>query len=677
MIIQQSQNGLITERKTSFKKKMHILSEKIPNKKIFSKKNSFKNNIFKKPSIDIKNISKNNTKYQSQTIIPNNHNYNRIKFKNFKQDTNNSNISKNISIINLNEKKNNNNYNESIYDNGSDKENKINNIPHTSRYDNNTKEKYLSKLFNHFAESNYKTLFDKNINYNIPNKLMKTINAHSKRYKSTYITPIWKDYFNKIDNNNNNCNSSDINTNESIINLEDQLNYEFEIRLLKKKYKEVKKRNDKLKYKIIKSKNEQKKKKNSQNKQKKKEYIISQVIEICKNINNSYKNNYFSTSKESYNGNTNSNLNNSMESKNDGLNKFPATRKFKNMLLNLMDLKYEYENILLKNEFIEGVNNIIERDNKNNVNNIYKNIKALLKEEIKMKTINKKYQYLSLENKKYYDYFTKLCKKLCVRGLDNLDLFIKNTFTKIQAEFNQINQIKKIVLSNDKNNNLFNDNYKINNNGNNIYNYSQSYQPLRNTNFSESQINKNRSSILKEEDKNCKRYSYFKDNRYESKFFLDNNNIYRNKDNNNNKRLFFTYRYNDSSENNKNKRIIKQNTYEQLNLYDFNKKNNYDKYIKAYYNNDIICEKDANKNINKNEIPFFNKNIKIPTFENVKSNKNKNYNNIINIKKKELGLNSKIKSKMKLNSKDIKNKKISKSHSNDFFIISKNIKKNK
>ena len=234
MIIQQNQNGLITERKTSFKKKTHILSEKISNETIFNKKNSIKNsNIFKKPYIDIKSNSKKNERYQSQTIISNNQN-NRIKLKKNKQNTNSNNL-KNLSIINLNAIKK-NNYNESIYDNNneSDKENNIDNIPQTSRYDNNSKEKYLSNLFNHI-ESNYKTIFEKKNNYNIPNKLVKTTNNHSKRYNSTYITPIWKAEFNNIHNDNNNRNSSDIITNESMINLEDQLNYEFEIRLLKKK----------------------------------------------------------------------------------------------------------------------------------------------------------------------------------------------------------------------------------------------------------------------------------------------------------------------------------------------------------------------------------------------------------------------------------------------------------
>ena len=136
--------------------------------------------------------------------------------------------------------------------------------------------------------------------------------------------------------------------------------------------------------------------------------------------------------------------------------------------------------------------------------------------------------------------------------------------------------------------------------------------------------------------------------------------------------MFYTYKFNDLPDKNKNKNIIKQNSNEKLNLYDFNKQNNYDKYIKEYNNNDnndIIFGNDVMKNVqlnkNRREIPHFTKNIKIHTFESIKRNKNKNYNNIINFKKKELGLNNKIKNKM--NSKDIKNKKISKSHSKDFF----------
>ena len=678
MIIHQSQNGSVTERKTSpFKRKIHILSEKISNEIFSNKKKSFKNNIFKKQYIDIKNNVKKFEKNQSKTIIPYDQDYySKIKFKisKNKQNKNYDNNSKNISKKKTKEKtKEKNNYNESKYDNQSDKEN-IGNIPQTSRYDNNTKEKYLSKFFNNIINSKYNNIFDINIkdnNNNIQKDLMKTINTHSKRYNSTYINPIWKDKLNKIDNDNSNyCNNSDIIANESMNNLEVDLNYKFEIRLLKKKFKQVKKINDKLKYKIIKIKNEQKKKKIELNKQKKKDYIVSKVIDICKNNNCLDKNNFFSSNNETYNGLTISNIN-SQESKNDSSNQFPAITLFKNMLLNLMDLKYEYGNTLLKNEFISGVKNIIDNNNINNVNNglevnkknIYKYIKGLVKEEIKLKAINNKYKYLSLENKKYYDYFSKLCKKLCIRGLDNLDIFLNDTLVKIQAEFNQINQIKKLVM--------FNDNYTKNNNPEKN-NYSQSYEPFRNKNNSESKMNINISSIVKEEKNNCKRYSYVKDNRKENKYLLENNNIYRNKDDCINKKMFYTYKFNDLPDKNKNKNIIKQNSNEKLNLYDFNKQNNYDKYIKDYYNNDnndIIFGNDVMKNIqlnkNRREIPHFTKNIKIHTFESIKRNKNKNYNNIINFKKKELGLNNKIKNKM--NSKDFKNKKISKSHSKDFF----------
>ena len=83
MIIHQSQNGSVTERKTSpFKRKIHILSEKISNEIFSNKKKSFKNNIFKKPYIDIKNNVKKIEKNQSKTIIPYDQDYySKIKFK--------------------------------------------------------------------------------------------------------------------------------------------------------------------------------------------------------------------------------------------------------------------------------------------------------------------------------------------------------------------------------------------------------------------------------------------------------------------------------------------------------------------------------------------------------------------------------------------------------------------
>ena len=672
MIIHQNQNGSITERKTSpFKKKIRILSEKINNEISSYKKKSFRNDLFTKPYLDIKNCENNDNNYQSKTIIPHKQKYkNKIKFKTAKMQINKSKVNSNFNF----KRRKHNNLNESIYDNLSDKDN-VYHIPQTSRYDYNSKEKYLKYFFKNIINSEYNNFFNSNSKKNIEENYiyenypdsMKTINTHSKRNNSTYINPIRRNDFINM-NNEKERNNSDIIFNESIINLEDELNYEFEIRLLKKKLKQIKKINDKLKYKLFKIKNEQKRKV-QENKEKKKEFIIiSKVIDIYKNLYLSENINFLSSSNESYNGNSNLNIISKKAKK--YLNSFPATKIFKNMLLGLMDLKYDYQDILLKEEFINGLEIIFDNDNvikkndlKKNEKFIIKNIKGLLKEEISLKEINKKYKYMSLENKKYSDYLSKLSKKLSINSLDNIDIFLKNTIIKAEAEFRQINQIKSIVMNNRKDNND-NDNININKELNDYYILERKH--YRNILNSESKININMSPAQKEEEKNSNRNLYSK---YKSS---NNKNFFRNKDEPFKKDMFNTYRYSDSTRKNKNKSLIKQrNSSEKINLYDFNKQKDYNYYTRQFLKNSnkpFINEEKNELSKNRIEVPHCIKSVKIQPFKYKKGNKkNNNFNNIINSKKRELGLNNKIKAKIKLSEKDTKNKRISKSYRKNIY----------
>lgn len=387
------------------------------------------------------------------------------------------------------------------------------------------------------------------------------------------------------------------------------------------------------------------------------------------------KNNFFTSSNETYNGLTYSNKNNS-------LNSIPATKLFKNMLLSLMDLKYDYQNILLKEVFINGLRNIFvnENDNdnenkkdylKNNEKFIINNIKSLLKEEINLKAINNKYKYMSLENKKYSDYLSMLCKKVSAKSLDNLDIFLKNTIIKAETEFKQINQIKNIVMNNTKDN--IEDICKKEDNCNfNIYKENNDYYILERKHFrnkmnSESKMYINMSPIKKEEEKNSNKNL---NSKYKNKSSI-NNNFFRNKEEPFQKDIFNTYRYSDSVRKNKNKSLIKQSSYEKINLYDFSKQKdfNYNYYTGQLLNNnnkEFMNEKNKDLNKNRIEVPHCIKSVKIQPFKYEKRNKkSKNFNNIINFKKRELGLNNKIKNK--LNTKDTENKRISKSRTQNFF----------
>ena len=679
MIIHQSQNGSITERKFSpFKKKLHLLSEKIKNEKHSFYKNSFINEILNKPYYN-KN-GKNGNK--SKTIDPQENTNKRRIIKTLKNNVNDKYINKNKKnyysgdkkVINTNQLNNDNQYD----------------LPRTSRCDVNIREKYLAKFFKNIINSNRNNKdkvylnFNKNNNY-IPDESMNSI-THSKRNNSSSINSIWEERISKK-NNKNDTSKGNLN-NQSTFNFEEGLNYEFEIRLLKKKLKELKKRNNKLKKKIIIIKNEQKEKQMQGNKQKKKENIISKVFDICKNIH-LYDKSAYNSFNETDNG-----LNFSQINKG-----FSPTKIFKNMLLNLMDLKYESQNILLKEEFISGLKNLlIKNENEYKIEDkeqyIFNKVKGFIKEEEKLKTKISKYKYLALENKKFYEYFSKLCRKLCIHSLENLDKFIKNTIVKSDEEFKQINQIKKIVMENmnkdSLNQNQINEDFSkkeenkkskvvINN-----YNYKDKKQSstieqryYRNKNNSESRIKRHLSyNIIKQEDKNnIKKFSYFRDKPYifNNKSPI-NNNIYKNNDDSLYNRLFYTYKESCPFWRKKNDNLLKQNKSGTINVYDFSKQKNYDYYIHDYYNlenRDYVNEyKDKNKNnikSNNNKFGVLNyiKTYKVYPYKGANTininKKKKNYNNIIDCKKKELGLNNNIKNKIKLNLKEEKNKNNKKS----------------
>ena len=403
MIINQEESNSYNERDISpFHKKIHLLSEKIEDKISSLKKNSFRNNTFKNHNIEVRNYGNKNNNYQYNTIIPYNKNHHsKIRFKIPKNNQKDYRIKKIDNNDNINNQKystiiaRNRNHNDIYNDDGNDSEKEdIKLIPHTSRYNDDQKEKYLKKFLKDVIRSKYN---------NDINRDYYTVRVNRSPFE--YINQK-KSFINKIRNEHIMKDANELNQNDSSIKLEEKLDYEFEIRLLTKKLKEVKERNNKLKYRIIKIKNEQRIR---NQKNKKNEFIISKVIQICKNSSFSGTNNFFSSFKEIYNTQFN---NNSEENKIDDLKLFPATNLFKNMLLNLMDMKYEFENIVLKDKFIDGTQNLFYNNNEeykefkesNNKIFIYHNVKNLIREEINLK--NECNEYLKLG--KCYEYFSQL-----------------------------------------------------------------------------------------------------------------------------------------------------------------------------------------------------------------------------------------------------------------------------
>ena len=665
MIIHRGKNGLVSENKSSpFNQKINLLSDEIKN----YKKNSFGNEIFKKKSIEIRNNS--NINYENKTLIPHTTmNSNKLKFKLPKSKlANNSNSFGDIGGQNIPNQK---------YLTINTKKESNNNILNPNNFfvsktcrnnKNNNKEKYLKNFLKEIINSSNSN--DINNNYSttlragnkISLKLEKPSKINLKRNNSSYANQMRENNTYKY-NNLKNINNGN-NGNEFTDKLKEELDYEFEIRQLEKKLKALKMENNKLENKLIKIKNNSKVSKQIEVK----ENIIYKVIDICKNISFSGKNNFFSSFNE----------NNTKFISSKDSNSFPATKLFKNMLLNLMELKYDCENIFLRNEFFSGIKNIINNANiiklNNNEIDIYDIVKRIIKEEIKLKTTIENIKYASIHNKKYYDYFLKLCYSLNIQSLEELDAFLKNMSIKAKVEYKQINQIKNIVLNNNLKNSVdLNEMDKKNNNNNKINNEKKKFhqyyflgkKPLIKKNNSESKINSKFNQMFEEQKQNSKFFEYddyfkrskekYRSNDSLNKSLTTKNIIYKNNSN------YFPFQHFYSPRNNS----IEKNKYHsnEGTIYDLRKQNNNKYNIYNYYNNDYNNENVDNSNLNKNTLdaPGHINNFRINSLKNkAKVNdkiKRQNFNDKINLKKKELSFNNILENKIYTNKKIFKNNK--------------------
>ena len=291
----------------------------------------------------------------------------------------------------------------------------------------------------------------------------------------------------------------------------DKLEYEYELRILRRKIESLKEENQTLKNKVnnLKEKNdyieyninsirntysnnttnniyEENKNDNkllddiSNIKYKKK--LIEKIIKICKNnINyyNSYENN-----------------NNKKES------------SILNLLLNIMDFRYSYENANLYNSFFNGIEMLIQNGNNNknfyvnNKNKIVNYINDLINKEKKLKKINRVYE----NSKKYYD----LCKNFS--NVKNIDNYLNKIIAKNIKVEQSINKIKNVlknenILKND--NKLLQSNTKKKKMMENYFNRNR-----RNKNF-----NFGKNSIYKT--------NYYEGYNYNNDNFTRNNDFYR------------------------------------------------------------------------------------------------------------------------------------------------------
>ena len=284
----------------------------------------------------------------------------------------------------------------------------------------------------HFDTSEYRNLLkDKNLlsNYNLNNNEIKEKENQNGNQ-------------NLYENHNNIYLNSAKNTNNAFINHLDQ---EFEIRHLKKKLKNLKNKNKSLIQQLdnIKEKNDIIKIEINEEQSKRKKIICS-FINICSDV--------FNNDNEVDEGNN----------------------RFKNILLNLMDLKLKFENIFLENEFISNIGilfsltnifseNFYDNKRNNSNNNIYHNIKDLIKLKTNYLNSIKKYKLLQIKNKKYFKYCSNLLEKLNLNDLDNLYNYINTIKSINEKENRKLKRMKNVLLNSINNNKRRNINKSVDN----------------------------------------------------------------------------------------------------------------------------------------------------------------------------------------------------------------------
>ena len=277
------------------------------------------------------------------------------------------------------------------------------------------------------------------------------------------------------------------------VNNKEKLEYEFEIRRLKRELNQLKEENNKIKEKLDNIKNINKDIMQSNIFLNESQNNILNELMILSRQNILYNNS--SNEQEGEYADQNSNYN------------FPL----ENLMLNIMDIKYYYENSLLVTQFFEGVNKMLNkiplynREIKSNNTNLLKKINELIDIKNNLDNTNNKYKYLLEENNKYYNYFSSLLNNLNLKNFLELEEFIKNLYLKNLKEDDQMEKIKDTLINEtnstkhnkEKKINYFSSNHVINR-INNIYNTNSiNFSKLRNyisNKNSDSRINKKKIS---------------------------------------------------------------------------------------------------------------------------------------------------------------------------------------
>ena len=221
---------------------------------------------------------------------------------------------------------------------------------------------------------------------------------------------------------------------KDIIEKDNTLEIEFEIRNLKKRKKFLMKSKKDLEEKLILTKDKNKDLKNKIiKKQKYKKNIIDNLILINKeylSFKNSEELDYFE----------------------DEVDFSDKNLIMKDIVFNMMDMKFEYDNDILFEKFIEGLNELFKNIpilNNLNIsdNNISNKINRLLHMKNKLQKYRENYSCKKKGNNKYYKYFTSLLNELNLKSFEELKEYIKDIFIKNIQENKRLKDITHALIN--------------------------------------------------------------------------------------------------------------------------------------------------------------------------------------------------------------------------------------
>jgi len=320
--------------------------------------------------------------------------------------------------------------------------NSTNNLTIINKFDKNEKKIQYLSIFN--SNSKNKNIKEEKVHYisnsisnlhhlNKPNKKRHCCQCSLRNNKQKY--------FSLNSSNTNNHNNHHVKKYKEIILSKEELDYEYEIRTLKRKLEELKKKNEKINNKLylLKEKNDNL------------EYNINLYRNEYENINDV-------DNEESKNSSTNDQIS-IMKYKRQLIDKvmdiykkntfnfdFISDKKNKedysilNMQLCLMDIKIIYENILLNDAFLMGIDLLYQTNfpkylSLKGKDKIIKYTNDLLSQQKKLEM--EKHKYENIE--KYFILHLKFA------GIKNLDEFLNNIIMENIKDDQKINKIKKVL----------------------------------------------------------------------------------------------------------------------------------------------------------------------------------------------------------------------------------------